>query len=591
MTHASLRRSRVVPALLGVCLLAAGCGSDDKDSVSSSPTTAVTATTTASSTAGTAAGTDTTVAGSTDASTASSTASSTGEGTESTAGTDTTTAATTAATEAPVTDADTSRRLRLIGTNGVQQMDPVTSVVPCEAEMLRWVYDSLIYQKPDGSLAPGLAVSWESPDPNTFILHLRSGVTFQDGTDFDAAAVKTHLERAQTLATSALVDQLASIESIDTPDDLTVVLNLNAPRAGIFPSIFTDRAGMVPSPKAVDAAGDTYGATGGVGAGPYKYDSHTPAEDMHVSTWDGYWNAADRYLAGIDMIGAGTEFQTQRIADGEVDYAAMKDVQLPEAETAKSDGTVDYKLSPTAQYAEIYINWNVAPFDNLLVRQALEYAIDRDLLAESLTEGSATPAYSPLPSDSWAHDSAVDSIYSYDPAKAKELLAEAGYPDGLTVTVGQIDNPYYQRLSQAVQDMVKESGFNFELESVTGAEINNRLYQLKDLPVAITAFRGSADPGLTLEAKFSSTGGSNPAAVTADGIDDLLAEGASSVDQDVRAEEYKKAEKIIMDQALSVPIFHNGGLVAYVPELQGVEKGYTTCQFGDFVTGTVYFEK
>jgi peptide/nickel transport system substrate-binding protein len=139
--------------------------------------------------------------------------------------------------------------------------------------------------------------------------------------------------------------------------------------------------------------------------------------------------------------------------------------------------------------------------------------------------------------------------------------------------------------------MVKESGFNFELESVTGAEINNRLYQLKDLPVAITAFRGSADPGLTLEAKFSSTGGSNPAGVTADGIDDLLAEGASSVDQDVRAEAYKKVEKIIMDQALSVPIFHNGGLVAYVPELQGVEKGYTTCQFGDFVTGTVYFEK
>ena len=200
-------------------------------------------------------------------------------------------------------------------------------------------------------------------------------------------------------------------------------------------------------------------------------------------------------------------------------------------------------------------------------------------------------AYSPLPTTSWAHDTDVDSLYSYDPAKAKELLTEAGYPDGITVTVGQIDNPYYTRLSQAIQDMVKDSGFTFNLESVTGAEINNRLYQLKDLPVAITAFRGTADPGLTLEAKFSSKGGSNPAGTTADGVDDLLAQGASSVDQDVRAKAYQQAEQLIMEDALSVPIFHNGGLVAFVPELKGVEKGYTTCQFGDFVSASVYFEK
>ncbi|HRE03245.1 MAG TPA: hypothetical protein PLV68_18250, partial [Ilumatobacteraceae bacterium] len=167
----------------------------------------------------------------------------------------------------------------------------------------------------------------------------------------------------------------------------------------------------------------------------------------------------------------------------------------------------------------------------------------------------------------------------------------AGYPDGLTVTVGQIDNPYYLRLSQAIQDMVKDAGFNFQLESVTGAEINNRLYQLKDLPVAITAFRGVADPGLTLEAKFASTGGSNPAGTTGDGVDDLLAEGAASVDESVRAKAYQAVEKIVMEQALSVPIFHNGGLVAFVPEFKNVVKGYTTCQFGDFVTAPVYFEK
>lgn len=494
------------------------------------------------------------------------------------------------ATATPV-DADTSRRLRLIGTNGAQHLDPVTGVVPCEAEMLRWVYDSLIRQRPDGTLVPGLAESWESPDPRTFVLHLRRGVTFQDGTPFDAEAVKQHIERAKTLATSAISEQLSAVSSVETPNERTVVLHLSEARAGILPSVFTDRAGMVPSPTAVSKGGERYGATGAVGAGPYVYDSHSPANDLHVSAWDGYWDSEHRHLAGIDMIGAAEEFQTQRIIDGEVDYAAMKDVQLPEAEQAKETGGVDFKLSPTSQYAEIYIDWSVEPFDDVRVRQALEYALDRDLLTESLTEGSGESASSPLPTDSWAHDSSVDALYPYDPAKAKELLAEAGYPDGLTVTVGQIAHPYYARLSQAIQDMVKESGFTFELEAVTGEEINSRIYELKDLPVAITAFRGTADPGLALEQKYASSGNSNPAGTTVDGIDELLAEGASSLDQDVRADAYQRVEKLVMENALSVPIFHNGGLVAYVPELKGVEKGYTTCQFGDFVSAEVWFEQ
>ncbi|HWL42714.1 MAG TPA: ABC transporter substrate-binding protein [Ilumatobacter sp.] len=495
-------------------------------------------------------------------------------------------------TDPPASDvnADTSRRLRLIGTNGVQHMDPVTSVVPCEAEMLRWVYDTLIRSLPDGTLAPGLAESWESPDDSTFVLHLRQGVQFQDGTPFDSAAVKAHFERAQSNPSSALVDSLSAIESVEAPDDYTVVLNLSEPRAGVLPAVLTDRAGMVPSPAAIEAAGDSYGANGGVGAGPYKYDSHTPAEDMHVSAWDGYWDQQHRYLAGIDMLGAGEEFQVERIASGEIDYAAMKDTDLPSAVDGEQQGRVAYELSPTAQYAEIYINWSVAPFDDLRVRQALQHSIDRELLAQALTEGSGTPASSPLPADSWAHDPAIAELYPYDPAKAQELLAEAGYPDGVDVTVGQIDNPYYIRLAQAVQDMVKDSGFNFTLESVTGAEINNRLYQLKDLPVAITAFRGVADPGLTLEQKFTSYGNSNPAGTTADGIDELIAEGAATVDQDARATAYREVERLIMENALSVPLYHNGGLVAFVPEFKGVERGYTTCQFGDFVVTPVWFE-
>lgn len=488
-------------------------------------------------------------------------------------------------------NADTSRRLKALGTQGPQHLDPATGVFPCEIESLRWVYDSLIRMLPDGSLVPGLATSWESPEPRTFVLHLREGVQFQDGTEFNATAVKVHLERGKSHPESTIVDVLGDIQSIDTPDDHTVVLNLSAARAGILPQVFTERAGMIPSPAAVADSGDTYGGDGGVGAGPYAYDRHTPSEDFHVSSWDGYWDAENRLLAGIDLIGDAQEFQIQRIRDGSADYVGMKDAQLAEAKAAKGEGGIDYRITPTTQYAEIFIDWAVEPFDDVRVRQALNHALDRELLVEALTEGSGAVAWSPLPANSWAHLSDIEELYPFDPARARELLAEAGYPDGLTVTMGMIERPYYTRYAQAIQDMVRESGFRVELESVSPSEINNRIYQIKDLPVAITAFRGAADPGVTLEQKFGSDGNSNPAGTTVEGIDDLLAQGAAAVDQEERAVHYQEVERLVMENALSIPVFHNGGLSAFHEELKGVERGYTTCELGNFVAAPKWFEK
>ena len=484
---------------------------------------------------------------------------------------------------------DSIRRLRLIGTNGVQQMDPVTGAVTCEAEMLRWIYDTLIRLTPDGKLVPGLAERWGREGKN-FVMHLRKDVKFQDGTKFNAAAVKAHLERAKTHPKSVLATSLKAVASIETPDQYTVKLVLNEGRAGVLPILFTDRAGMVPSPTAVANAGAAYGATGAVGAGPYKYDKHVSAVDFHVSTWGGYWDAEHRHLAGIDMLGSATELQSQRVVSGDVDYAAMKDIQLPEAAAAKSKN-LDYRISPTDQYAEIYLNWNVAPFNNVLVRQALMYSLDRTTLASVLTANSAIPAFSPLTKVSWAHDAkGVDSLYKYDPVKAKALLAQAGFPSGITVDVGMIQNTYYVALSEAVQGMVKASGFTFNLKSVTGAEINNRLYTLKNLPIAITAYRGSPDPGLTLEAKFMAKGSANAAGTSVPGIDTLLIKSAGATSATLRAKWLKEAELLVMKGAYSIPIYHNAGLVAFTPKLMGVSKGYTTCQFADFVSAEVYFK-
>ena len=151
-----------------------------------------------------------------------------------------------------------------------------------------------------------------------------------------------------------------------------------------------------------------------------------------------------------------------------------------------------------------------------------------------------------------------------------------------------INVPYYTRMAAAVQDMLKESGITVNLESVPGAEINNALYIRKQYSAAITAFAGSTDPSIGLEAKYTTYGASNPSGKTVDGLEQLLADGARLVDQKDRAVKYQAAEKLIMDNALEVPIYFLGGLSVYSPKVHGIDKGYETCSIGNFIDPAVY---
>jgi peptide/nickel transport system substrate-binding protein len=498
----------------------------------------------------------------------------------------TTVPVTTGAGDATAPEHDPDAVLKVIGYSPPANVDPVRGVPACEMTHLRMIYDSLVRLDATGATVPGLAESWEVVDDLTFRLDLRHGVTFQDGTPFDAAAVKAHLERGKTDPESTITGVLEVVDSIETPDDHTVILHLNKPRAGTLPTILAERAGMIPAPAAVDAEGAEYGTDNAIGAGPYAFQSLVPAQRLEVRTWGGadYWANERRFLAGIDFYPVDDTLGVQRIQSGEIDYMATKDSNLPVVEEASD---LEHQLSPTNTFAQIFLNYGVEPFDDIKVRQALNHALDRELLLQTIS-GAGEVAWGPLSPSSWGHNPAVEDMYPFDPTKAKELLAEAGYPDGLTFTAAMIDHPYYTRLATAVQDMLKESGITVNLETVTGPEINNALYIRKDYSAAITAYAGSTDPALTLEAKYTSYGNSNPSGQTVDGLEELLAAGARSADLDVRTSAYQEAEQLIMDNALEVPIFFLGGLSVYDPSVQGIAKGYETCSVGNFIDPPAY---
>lgn len=493
-------------------------------------------------------------------------------------------------TTAPAGDAEPDREafLRLVSSIAPQQFDPLTGSFPCDVASLQLVYDSLVREEPDGTFAPGLAASWSTPDDTTFEITLQEGVTFQDGSPFDAEAVAAHFDRALTSPLSSVREQLAFIENVEVVDDLTVRLELSEPRVGVLPALLTGRAGMVASPSAVEEAGEQYGSDGAVGAGPYRYAQHTPGESYRVEAWDGYWNPDLQLLGGVEHSGISEQFQIDRIESGDLDYAALNDNLLPDVEAAAEEGTLDYVLDPTTQFMQVFVNFGVEPFDDVRVRRALNHAIDREAVNQALTEGAGTVAWGPLPPNSWGHNPEVADMYPYDPERAQELLAEAGHEDGLSFTAGVIEIPLYQRAAEVLQDMLADSDIDVTLEPVTGAEINDRLYVSKDLSAAFTAFNTPSDPGLALEAKYSSGGANNPAGTTVEGLDELLAEGAATTDRDERAEIYREAELIVMEHALEVPVYHFAGLVASAPEVRNVVKGYTACQGGNYLSPPVF---
>ena len=387
MIHNGKRRGRRAATgfVVSAGLLIAACGSDAK-----STTTVTTSAAPASTAIGTTAASATTVAGTTAA----------GGTAAVTAGAATTTAGT-------VPAHDQNAILRVIGYSPPQNLDPLIGSSVCGLTHLRMIYDSLIRLDANGMPQPGLAESWKVVDDKTFSLTLRKGVIFQDGTPFNAAAVKAELERGKTSTTSVIKTTLAVIDSIEAPDDSTVILHLNQPRAGTLPTILAERAGMIPSPTAV-AKDANYGAGTAVGAGPFQVKSLQPNSLLEVRTWGGdtYWANGQRLIAGADFYPVDDTLGVQRIESGEIDYMATKDDNLS---LVANDKSVQHQLAPTNTFAQIFLNYGVKPFDDIRVRQAIEYALDREQLAKTLS-GSGQVAWGPLNPTSWAHNPAVDNM-------------------------------------------------------------------------------------------------------------------------------------------------------------------------------------
>jgi peptide/nickel transport system substrate-binding protein len=425
------------------------------------------------------------------------------------------------------------------------------------------VFDSLIRLDAAGKATPNLATSWSYDSTNTVLtLKLVPGVKFTDGTALDASAVKANLLHTETGANEA-AGRLKAIASVDAVDAGTVAIHLSAPDPALLTSL-GDTSGMIASPKALDSK------NGPIGSGPYVLDKAgtvNGSEYTYTRNKD-YWNAkAFPFNKIVIKTMTDVTARLNALLSGQVDWGR---VQSKTAAQVKGSGLTVTTMSESVEGLFIWDRGGktVPALGNVKVRQALNWAFNRSETVSKLNNGLATATDQMFSPNSVAYDTSLENTYRYDPAKAKALLAEAGYPNGFTVTMPDVSTvaPDQQALmTQSLEDI----GINVKIDKVPFTELFNAVQSGK---YPMSWFKlSSANPWALVQFQLLKNGVWNPTHYSDPTLDALLtqAQHASGAAQDAL---FKQVNAYTQQQAFNAPwdvlqvIFGNSKRITATPQ-------------------------
>jgi len=452
-------------------------------------------------------------------------------------------------------------------------LDPHTGSSGADHQTLYSLYDRLVHFKFDSlEFTPGLATAWEFTDPQTLIFTLRAGVTFHDGTPFNAEAVAYNIDRVQNHPNTKVPADLASVESVEIIDDLTIQLNLNRPDSGVV-GIMSDRAGMMVSPTAAEADDEKQLNNTPVGTGPFKLAEYSEGDRLLVERYNDYWQEGLPYLDNIEWLFSGNEQAAfNGLRAGDVDVAlTLRD--FSQVEPLKSESSINVIQSPSLHTDACYINDEIAPWDDVRVRRAFSMAMDRQTLSDVYTFGLAEPAYLPVPPQHWSASKSLAAarINGYDVAKAKELLAEAGL-ESVDVKVLAYQSPVQIRKAELIQSMVAEAGFNVEIIVEELAAAIPGFFADRKYEVFCAPWTGRPDPSQTATSLLGSSAYYSVRDTDRAGVDALIEAAVVSADIDERTAAYEDLWTVAFaEQALWIPLWHNVSVSATTDEVYGYQ--------------------
>jgi len=436
------------------------------------------------------------------------------------------------------------------------------------------IFDRLVVRNPRArAYVPSLATKWDTPDPLTWVFTLRPGVKFHDGSPLTARDVKGSLERVLALK-GPLAPLWTAVDTVDAPNDTTVRIRTKTPLGAMLPQLtlfFIGPAGKMDQPGFFNRP---------IGSGPFRVVSYERDNELLLEANPGYWGAAPGVktlrFKDIPEVAA----RVTALITGEIDLT----YGLPPDQLAALSERKDIRLvgTPSWRYYFLWLEAKHEPLTDKRVRQAMAYALDVDTMVKTLMKGSGRRMTSPIPSTVFGY--APQRPYAYDPAKARQLLAAAGRPNGFECTMiwNPDSSPQDRELAQALLSYWGAVGVKVTDGQSERPTWLNRLLKLDwDIDFQSTSF-ATGDPDASFRVLYTTranrSGYANPL------LDQVIDAASATIDQTKRKVLYAEASGILWDDAVAIyPI----ELVETYAQRQAVEGFVAPPGFPTFADVTV----
>ncbi len=459
-----------------------------------------------------------------------------------------------------------------------QELDPI-SLDPQKTsnysavQAFEHVYNSLTQYDENMQVVPALAESWDIPDPTTYIFHLRKGVKWHNGREFVADDVAYWFERLTDPQVAAPYKSwFVAIDKTEVMDKHTIKFLLKHPFTPLLASFAAMRGSAIVPKEVVEEKGDL--ASTAVGTGPFKLVEFVPYSHVRYVRNNEYWEKGLPYVQELTFkIMVEEDARVAGLRTGAIHYAYLTGEG---AQRLARDKNITIMRSPKAWLVIHVLNSTRKPFTDKRVRQAISLAVDRQEVIEKAVFGEGVLS-GPVPTGHTDWYIPVEQLpYKPDIAKAKQLLAEAGYPNGFKTTIkASPQYPEFVAASIVLQDQLKKIGIEAEVIQLEwGQFIKETFRPNQDYDIKITAWTFYPDPHHYLYNWWHSQSPSNQQYSNPQ-FDTLLDKAAAELDHEKRKELYFEAQKILLDDAPQICWYTGNNIEAVRNELQGYVQSYT----------------